>query len=256
MNLADLDVTLGTGTKDQYLQEGDIVFTKDKKALVFCNSALSGRYTLPASVTKLYDGAFSHTALTSVTIHSGIRELSDHAFYSCTSLTEVVLPDSLEFLGWASFSNCSALKFFKIPQGVTELAHGTFSDSGLTTVVIPDTLEEILYNAFNNCPLTDVFYGGSEADWNGILVYDDGNEPLLEATIHFDGKTVEGDLDGDYRKSTDDAVYLLLAVMFGTEDYPIAEGTDLDFNSDSKVDTDDAVYLLLNVMFGAEDYPI
>jgi len=256
VNIADLDVTLGTGTKDQYLQEGDVVFTKDKKALVFCNSALSGSYTLPASVTKLYDGAFSHTALTSVTIHSGIRELSDHAFYSCTSLTEVVLPDSLDFLGWASFSDCSALKFFKIPQGVTELAHTTFSDSGLTTVVIPDTLEEICYNAFNNCPLTDVFYGGSEADWNGVLVYDDGNEPLLEATIHFDGKTVEGDLDGDYRKSTDDAVYLLLAVMFGTEDYPIAEGTDLDFNNDSKVDTDDAVYLLLNVMFGAEDYPI
>ena len=64
-----------------------------------------------------------------------------------------------------------------------------------------------------------------------------------------------GDMDGDGDKDTDDAVYLLLHVMFGAEDYPIAN-PDKDLNNDSKVDTDDAVYLLLHVMFGAEDYPI
>ena len=65
-----------------------------------------------------------------------------------------------------------------------------------------------------------------------------------------------GDVDGSETLTTDDAVYLLLSVMFGTEDYPVPDGMMLDYNGDSKVDTDDAVYLLLHVMFGEEDYPL
>ena len=43
--------------------------------------------------------------------------------------------------------------------------------------------------------------------------------------------------------------------MFGEEDYPIPSGMGQDVNGDGRVTTDDAVYLLLHVMFGAEDYP-
>ena len=67
---------------------------------------------------------------------------------------------------------------------------------------------------------------------------------------------VPGDMDGDGDKDTDDAVYLLLNVMFGDGDYPVPAGANKDVDGNGKVDTDDAVYLLLHVMFGAEDYPI
>ena len=65
-----------------------------------------------------------------------------------------------------------------------------------------------------------------------------------------------GDVDGSGEKNTEDAVYLLLHVLFGENQYPVADGTDLDINNDSKVDTEDAVYLLLNVLFGDASYPI
>ena len=65
-----------------------------------------------------------------------------------------------------------------------------------------------------------------------------------------------GDMDNDGKKTTDDAVYLLLHVLFGSGNYPIAQGVDKDINADKKVDTDDAVYLLLHVLFGSESYPI
>ena len=64
-----------------------------------------------------------------------------------------------------------------------------------------------------------------------------------------------GDADGDGALTTDDAVYLLLHVMFGAADYPLAI-PDPDMDGDGALTTDDAVYLLLHVMFGAEDYPI
>ena len=66
---------------------------------------------------------------------------------------------------------------------------------------------------------------------------------------------IPGDVDGDGDKDTNDAVYLLLSIMFGETDYPIAN-PHKDLNGDSEVDTNDAVYLLLHVMFGEEDYPL
>ena len=70
------------------------------------------------------------------------------------------------------------------------------------------------------------------------------------------GAPVAGDMDGDERLSTDDAVYLLLNVMFGSGDYAVSASVRRDTNGDGKVTTDDAVYLLLHVMFGPEDYPL
>ena len=64
------------------------------------------------------------------------------------------------------------------------------------------------------------------------------------------------DLDDSGETDTDDAVYLLLHVMFGETDYPIPAGADCDFDGSGEVDTDDAVYLLLHVMFGETDYPL
>lgn len=65
-----------------------------------------------------------------------------------------------------------------------------------------------------------------------------------------------GDVDADGDTDTDDAVYLLLHVMFGNADYPIENGTVADMDGNAVTDTDDAVYLLLHVMFGGEDYPL
>ena len=64
-----------------------------------------------------------------------------------------------------------------------------------------------------------------------------------------------GDMDGNSKLNTDDAVYLLLHTMFGGEDYPITL-ISKDMDGNGKLNTDDAVYLLLHVMFGEEDYPI
>ena len=82
----------------------------------------------------------------------------------------------------------------------------------------------------------------------GLLVVGIGLRPAMAAAV--------GDVNADGTVNTDDAVYLLLHVMFGSEDYPISAGALTDFDGSDHTNTDDAVYLLLHVMFGAEDYPI
>ena len=66
----------------------------------------------------------------------------------------------------------------------------------------------------------------------------------------------DGDIDFDGDKDTDDAVYLLLHLLFGDEFYPIAENIALDMDGNAVVDIHDAVYLLLHTMFGKEVYPL
>ena len=125
----------------------------------------------------------------------------------------------------------------------------------IKTVVIDGGVTAISDYAFSDCTnLTDVYFDGTQAQWDAIDI-GSNNGSLLDATLHV-ADTQPGDVDADGKLNTDDAVYLLLHVMFGTEDYPVPAGTNLDFNGDSKVNTDDAVYLLLHVMFGATDYPL
>ena len=81
------------------------------------------------------------------------------------------------------------------------------------------------------------------------------NHYLLATYVCTEPDWLIGDMDGDGKLTTDDAVYLLLNVMFGDINYPIAN-PDKDMNNDNKINTDDAVYLLLHVMFGAINYPI
>lgn len=65
---------------------------------------------------------------------------------------------------------------------------------------------------------------------------------------------ISGDVDNNGEVNTDDAIYLLYNVMFGSEDYPVNQYCDFDGNG--TVNTDDAIYLLYHVMFGGEDYPL
>ena len=65
-----------------------------------------------------------------------------------------------------------------------------------------------------------------------------------------------GDVDGSKSLNTEDAVYLLLHVLFGEKEYPTTAGVSCDIDGNGAVNTEDAVYLLLHVLFGAADYPL
>lgn len=65
---------------------------------------------------------------------------------------------------------------------------------------------------------------------------------------------IRGDVDGDGKVNSADAIHLLYHVMWGADSYPINQNGDMDGNG--KVNSDDAIYLLYHVMFGEGDYPI
>ena len=231
----------------------DGVTTIGDSAFYDCSSLTS--VTIPDSVTTIGRYAFYDcTSLTSVTIPDSVTTIGSFAFSYCTSLTGVTIPDSVTTIGASAFFVCYRLTSVTIGNSVTTIGDYAFYDcDSLTGVTIPDSVTTIGNYAFASCTsLTDVYYGGTQAQWDAISI-GSYNEDLQSATIHF---VTQGDVDGNWKLDTDDAVYLLLHVMFGDRYYPVAEDLELDFDSNGQVDTDDALYLLLHVMFGAEDYPL
>ena len=167
--------------------------------------------TIPGSVTRIGDNAFNHcTWLTGVTIPSGVTSIGAQAFYDCTSLATVTIPDSVTSIGAEAFYNCRSIYYITIPDSVTSIGRCAFWQcyrlqevtipsgltsieyevfyycSSLTSVTIPDSVTSIDQYAFYNCNwLADVYYGGSESQWNQIGINERGNDPLFNAEIHY-----------------------------------------------------------------------
>ena len=156
-----------------------------ESAFFACTSLTS--VTIPSSVTSIGYAAFKFCFnLSNVSISNGVTSIGNDAFYGCESLNSVTIPNSVTSIGYAAFSYCSGLTSVTIPSSVTRISGETFSYcSSLTSISIPNSVTSIGDYAFYNCEnLTDVYYGGSEEQWNEISI-DILNENLTEANIHF-----------------------------------------------------------------------
>ena len=281
-------VTMGSGLKTigekafyscEALAEltlGENLTTIGADAFTDCNALET--VTIPDSVTTLGQHAFWQCrGLTTLILGDGLTEVSKGAFEDCTALKEITFGSKLTSIGENAFRNCPALEELVVPDTVTKIGDFSFHGGNLTKLDIGNGVKTIGYGAFvgqkkltavtfgaaltrvgtaafESCDnLKNIYYRGTQAQWKKVQILED-NEPLLAATVRYVANV--GGLEDDGEYSTSDAVYVLLYVMFGADDYPVPEGMDLDFNGSGKVDTNDAVYLLLHVMFGAEDYPI
>lgn len=83
-----------------------------------------------------------------------------------------------------SFINCSKIESVKIPDNAYRIATSCFKNcSNLKSIIIPKSTTEIGQDAFENCTsLNDIFYEGTENEWNSIQ-----NDSNLEnnINIHF-----------------------------------------------------------------------
>jgi len=69
---------------------------------------------------------------------------------------------------------------------LTSIDSNAFSGEAITSITLPATIEEIGRRAFNNCDeLTDVYFEGTEEEWNEIDINATGNTALTGANIHF-----------------------------------------------------------------------
>ncbi|MCX6867415.1 MAG: leucine-rich repeat protein, partial [Verrucomicrobia bacterium] len=124
-----------------------VLFNKDLTTLIACPGGKTGRYAIPAGVTRITDGAFGF----------------------CSSLTGITIPAGVTRIGVATFGFCSSLPAVTIPPGVTHIGTSAFlSCTSLTSVTIASTVTSIGEDAFTECArLTDIYFNGDAPDLGG-----------------------------------------------------------------------------------------
>ena len=181
----------------------------------FCNAGASVggvKAIFGESVEKIPGNIFSNCeSLTSVTIGSNVTSIGDNAFLGCKGLVEinynaraaecaedsfdsgdglkVTFGDSVERIPDYIFQDCPGLTSVTIGSSATTIGHYAFNRcTGLTSIKIPESMTNIGYMAFSGCTsLADVYYGGTERQWDAITI-DDGNDRLLQANRYCAGK--------------------------------------------------------------------
>ena len=173
-----------------YCSEDGVVYSKNKDTLCYAGVA-AGAYSIPNGVVFIGDTAAFGAAITSLTLPASVEKIGDEAFQDCEQLQTITFLGSIKEIGHSTFRGCHSLNRVTIPEGLKKISASAFSScTGLRSVTIPKSVTMIEWGAFEACDaLLDVYYAGSKADWEQILIVGGGNDSLWNAAIHYDGST-------------------------------------------------------------------
>ena len=108
-----------------YCAQDGVLFTKDKKTLIFCPMQKKGNYTVPRSVKRIGTYAFYASALKNIKLQKGLTTIVNSAFWG-SGIKSIVLPEGLKTIGRNAFNNCNELKSVTIPKSVTKIGENAF----------------------------------------------------------------------------------------------------------------------------------
>ena len=267
----------------QFATVNGVLFNKKLTKIICYPARKRGAFTVPDSVTTIGSNAFYNCIyLTSITIPDGVTSIGDYAFHYCYKLTGITIPDSVKNIGSSAFSGCSGLTSFTIPKGITRIEAGTFFDcEKITSINIPDGVRSIGKNAFYGCEslssitvsygvrnindyaffncssLTEVYYLGSESEWNNIQI-GNYNRDLEESNIHFMPVVTHAAM----QLSTDGSSMRFIAAVESLDYKDIGfeiTVTDIEHGTKTVMISDDRVYSALTfdgVTLTSEDFGI
>ena len=97
-------------------------------------------------------------------------------------MSSYTIPDNVKTIGKYAFNNCNSLSAITIPDGVTEICVFAFYNcKSLTSITIHNNVTALGKSAFRGCDsLTDVYYSGTEEQWNKINISASGNDDLTD----------------------------------------------------------------------------
>lgn len=192
--------------------------TIQRKAFEGCSSLTS--VTIPEGVEEIYNGAFRGCKkLKNVTLPNSLTLLDSEAFLG-TAIESIVIPNGVKELG-AVFSECEKLVSITLPAGFEGFVGNTFAGcTSLKSLTLPKSLERIGMYTFYGCSaLTDLRFEGRVKEWNAISKQERWNEGAAFTKIKCsDGEAETNEYDGsrglEY-KISDDGKYAIL-VGIGT----------------------------------------
>lgn len=137
--------------------------------------------SLPSSLTKVEEGAFQNSTitsirfykpksslvlefrsfrgckkLTSVSIPSGVTKMGQAIFADCTALASVSIPATVSTVPSMGFEDCTALKTVTLAEGITKIDFNAFAGSGIENMTLPSTIKTISQGAFSGSTIRSI----------------------------------------------------------------------------------------------------
>ena len=170
-------------------------------------------------VTSIGNHAFdSFVYMTSLSLPDSLISIGSCAFETCVYLSEITIPANVTSIQYDTFLECDSVASITvasgntkydsrdncnaiietasnkliygcastvIPQGIKTIGEDAFCFKDVNNIIIPRSVTKIESGAFEYCRfLSDVYFEGSEAEWNAITIQS-RNDELVNATIHY-----------------------------------------------------------------------
>ena len=150
-------------------------------------SGQMNNYTYSPYMDDCSTAPWGTTFPNSIEIGEGVTSIGNYAFYWCSGLKNITLPSSVTRIGQDAFSCCTQLSSITLPSGLTHLGDNAFYYChSLVQVELPSTLTSIGRDVFYNCrQLTDVYFDGTEKQWNEVGKDDHWRDYSSDFNLHF-----------------------------------------------------------------------
>lgn len=228
----------GTGEMWDWTAYGDDEISLPKAAPWYLVRSKILKIVLEEKVTSIGDYAFPYCYnMKNIIISGDVKKIGECAFFECRSMDEINIPDSVSEIGQEAFFHCINLNSISLPDNMTQITRLTFIHCyNLEKVIMPKNIKKIGDGAFDKCDsLTDVYYGGSEENWNNIDI-SSSNKPLLNATIHYN--STGSDEEPDPEEPTDQEKPIDPAEPSNPEDEPDKDVFNMNiYRADHLLDT-------------------
>lgn len=133
----------------------------------------------PLNGSKFY---LNEEELIDIVIPEEIDAVNSFAFFGCKSINSLVIPGSVKTVGSFAFFNCSNLKSVALREGVIGINQKAFGGYTvdcpiIAELVLPKSLTLIGEQAFpySGMQQCDLFYGGTEYDFENISIESNNN---------------------------------------------------------------------------------
>jgi hypothetical protein len=273
-------VQVGDGNDNRTSSESRAIDASFIGSLVLPDVVEYGGMTYTVAGIGAY--AFYNCAgLTSIDIPDSVASVGGNAFYGCSSLASVTLPDAVTSIGMQAFRGCTTFTSFTIPDSVKRIERGTFRDcTSLVSVTLGSSVDTVITDAFNaDRVLTSLVFMGDPAPMLEVSPYSSALSGLPSSgTVYYPegaqgydpsafqaaglgsgwaftavpsgptepevGEPGSGDLDGDGKTTTSEALQVARAVISGIGDLTPAQIAAVDMDGDGALTMSDVVRIL------------
>ncbi len=171
-------ISVAEGNTALKVVDGVLYSMDGTKIIRYPSGIAADSFVVPEGVTTIGDGAFSGSRnLKNFEFASSVTTIGSYAFGECDGFTSWYIPDGVTTVGEFAFGYSDNIYSVKLPDNLEVVDWGLFVGcKNLRYVSIPKSVTAIYYMVFSGCDLlTDVYYGGSEAEWSELSKTVNGN---------------------------------------------------------------------------------